>query len=172
MRWEMGFSASEIASTAFSNPNIFRAVPLGPRFGCAFNGSAFGFIYMYQNDINKTSITELFFSYKKILDPPLLAQKMWRTLLYRLMDSTLTFLSVCVTTQSISADMCHDNTRAESSSSACAKWHTFPNTSFSFGARGTVQTRRGRLIKSSRSFIRWSINRSRFRFWNEEDNMM
>jgi hypothetical protein len=25
MRWEMGFSASEIASTAFSNPNIFRA---------------------------------------------------------------------------------------------------------------------------------------------------
>jgi hypothetical protein len=25
MRWEMGFSASEIASTAFSNPKIFRA---------------------------------------------------------------------------------------------------------------------------------------------------
>jgi hypothetical protein len=25
MRWEMGFSASEIASTAFSNPKIVRA---------------------------------------------------------------------------------------------------------------------------------------------------
>jgi hypothetical protein len=25
MHWEMGFSASEIASTAFSNPKIFRS---------------------------------------------------------------------------------------------------------------------------------------------------
>jgi hypothetical protein len=25
MRWEMGFSASEIASAAFSNPKMFRA---------------------------------------------------------------------------------------------------------------------------------------------------
>jgi hypothetical protein len=43
MRWEMGFSASEIASTAFSNPKIVRtrgtpphttpAWAFGPRFG-------------------------------------------------------------------------------------------------------------------------------------------
>jgi hypothetical protein len=43
MRWEMGFSASEIASTAFSNPKIFRTSPT-QAFGsrCSLNASAFG----------------------------------------------------------------------------------------------------------------------------------
>jgi hypothetical protein len=59
MRWEMGFSASEIASTAFSNPKIFHS----PCSGCALNRSAEGgmFLSMTSTATHSMAVTAAIF---------------------------------------------------------------------------------------------------------------
>jgi hypothetical protein len=62
MRWEMGFSASEIASTAFSNPKIFHARGTPPCAPPILNMFLhFGMDKMYQSGIFTKKIINCFY---------------------------------------------------------------------------------------------------------------